>query len=136
MGLGSRNKVNAEFSMSSMTDLVFLLLIFFIMISTMVTPYANKVALPDGDVPSIFDKARVDIQITADTTYYINGEATPYLQLEAAITQKFAEISPEEKHIILLSVDKTVPSGILTRFVAMAKGNGWGLGLKTSGQTL
>ena len=46
MAIRSRNKVSVSFSMSSMTDIVFLLLIFFIIVSTMVSPNALKVLLP------------------------------------------------------------------------------------------
>jgi len=134
--MNSRNKVSAEFSVSSMTDLVFLLLIFFIMISTLVTPYSVQVDLPEGAVPSIYDKSRVDVQITADTTYFMNGAPTAYEALELSIKTEFTKFPDEEKQIILLSVDKTVPTGIMNRFVAMAKRNGWGLGLKTSGKPI
>ena len=134
--MNSRNKVSAEFSVSSMTDLVFLLLIFFIMISTLVTPYAVQVDLPEGAVPSIYDKSRVDVQITADTTFYMNGAPTVYEELELSIQSEFTKFPEDEKQIILLSVDKTVPTGIMNRFVVMAKRNGWGLGLKTSGKPI
>ena len=136
MGLGGRNKVSADFSMSSMTDLVFLLLIFFIMVSTMATPYAVQVDLPEGDVTSIYDKSRVDIQILSDTTYFLNGKPIVYGDMEETIRLEFAKFPDDSKQTILLSVDKTVPTGIMNRVVILARRNGWGLGLKTNGKPI
>lgn len=48
MALKRKNKVESLFSMSSMTDIIFLLLIFFMISSTVVTPNAIKVLLPQG----------------------------------------------------------------------------------------
>lgn len=48
MALKRRNKVSAEFSMSSMTDLIFLLLLFFVMASTMSSPNDIKINLPQA----------------------------------------------------------------------------------------
>ena len=48
MSLRSKNKVIANFSMSSMTDIVFLLLIFFMLTSTLVSPNALKLLLPNS----------------------------------------------------------------------------------------
>ncbi|MBQ2575440.1 MAG: biopolymer transporter ExbD, partial [Bacteroidales bacterium] len=49
MSLRSRNKISSEFSMSSMTDIVFLLLIFFMVTSTMIAPNALKLLLPSSN---------------------------------------------------------------------------------------
>ena len=48
MGLKRRNRVSPNFSMASMTDVIFLLLIFFMITSTVVSPNAIKVLLPQG----------------------------------------------------------------------------------------
>lgn len=48
MALKRRTRVKPEFSMASMTDIIFLLLIFFMITSTMVSPNAIKVLLPQG----------------------------------------------------------------------------------------
>ena len=48
MALKRRQRISPGFSMSSMTDLIFLLLIFFMITSTMVSPNAIKVLLPQG----------------------------------------------------------------------------------------
>ena len=60
MGLRSRNKVNPNFSMSSMTDIVFLLLIFFMLTSTLVSPNALKLLLPNSKAKTL-EKQTVSI---------------------------------------------------------------------------
>ena len=73
MGLKQRNKPNAEFSMSSLTDIIFLLLIFFMLTSTLVKP-------PVFDLPESNSKtvAPTDIVVGLgeDGTYFVNGEKT------------------------------------------------------------
>jgi biopolymer transport protein ExbD len=53
MALRSRNKVSANFNMSSMTDIVFLLLIFFMLTSTLVSPNALKLLLPSSKAKTL-----------------------------------------------------------------------------------
>lgn len=69
MALKRRQKISPSFSMSSMTDLIFLLLIFFMITSTMVSPNAIKVLLPQGsEQTSAKPMARVIID--KDLNYY------------------------------------------------------------------
>ena len=74
MAIKSRNKVRAEFSMSSMTDIIFLLLIFFIVTSTVVREPALKVILPKGIKQNVVKKV-IHIGIKEDLTYFI-GETS------------------------------------------------------------
>jgi len=62
MALKSRNKVSAVFSMSSMTDIVFLLLIFFMLTSTLVTTNALDLVLPNSTAQTV-KKQRVSVSI-------------------------------------------------------------------------
>ena len=64
MELKRRNKVNAEFSMASMTDIIFLLLIFFMITSSAISQSAIDVKLPKADAanPSIQDTSTVSIK--------------------------------------------------------------------------
>jgi len=70
MALKKRSKVNAEFSMASMTDMIFLLLIFFMITSTVVVPNAIKVMLPQSQSQTT-SKPLTRITIDADLNYYI-----------------------------------------------------------------
>ena len=83
MELKRRNKVNAEFSMASMTDIIFLLLIFFMITSSAISQSAIDVKLPKADAanPSIQDTSTVSIK--EDGQYFINDKSIPKEELEA-----------------------------------------------------
>ena len=72
MGLRSKNKVSPNFNMSSMTDIVFLLLIFFMLTSTMVSPNALKLLLPSSSTQTRAAQT-VSVSITKELDYYINA---------------------------------------------------------------
>jgi len=131
MSLGSRNKVSADFSMSSMTDLVFLLLIFFILISTLVTPFAVKMDVPSNSSTSevIPEVKKAEVKITADQVVILDGKDIPIEELELALIAKLGPELPDIKRNLLLSVDKSVPAGETVRVIVMARRNGWNLGL-------
>jgi biopolymer transport protein ExbD len=84
MNLKSRSKVSAEFSMSSMTDLVFLLLIFFMLTSTLVTSSALDVILPKSKAQSV-NKAQITVTITPELEVSVNEDVIPVDQVEARI---------------------------------------------------
>ena len=75
MNFKSGNKIKIEAGMSSMTDLVFLLLIFFIVISTMITPGVNIDVPKNGG--SINDKKILSVNINDKNEYFINSEKAP-----------------------------------------------------------
>ena len=74
MALRSKNKVSAAFSMSSMTDIVFLLLIFFMLTSTLVTTNALDLVLPNSTAQTV-KKQRVSVSINENFEYFIDKEA-------------------------------------------------------------
>lgn len=67
MGLKRRNRVSPNFSMASMTDVIFLLLIFFMITSTVVSPNAIKVLLPQA---ADFTKPLTRVVIDKDLNFY------------------------------------------------------------------
>ena len=73
MILKSHNKINPNFSMSSMTDIVFLLLIFFMLTSTLVTTNALEIILPSSSAQPL-KKQSVSVSITEDLRYFVNNE--------------------------------------------------------------
>ncbi|PID94822.1 MAG: biopolymer transporter ExbD [Bacteroidetes bacterium] len=73
MALRVRNKKRVEFNMSSMSDLVFLLLIFFMLTSTLVAPNAVKLLLPSSNSKTMAKPATVTVYIDKDLTYYVDG---------------------------------------------------------------
>ena len=104
MAIRSRNKVSVSFSMSSMTDIVFLLLIFFIIVSTMVSPNALKVLLPKSKAKTSSPQT-VSVSISPDIQFYLNGKVIDPSSLENGI---IAAVGDAEKPGIVLHCDQTV----------------------------
>ncbi len=105
MAIKSRNKVNAAFSMSSMTDIVFLLLIFFMLTSTLVTTNALDLILPNSNAQTI-KKQRASVSINQNYEYFIDKEVVELKYLESQLIEK---LSDQQEQVIVLRVDKTVP---------------------------
>ena len=82
MELKRKNRINAEFSMASMTDIIFLLLIFFMITSSAISQSSIEVKLPTADAanPSVQDPAVVTIK--EDGKYFVNDKEIPKEQLE------------------------------------------------------
>lgn len=77
MGLKKKSKVSAEFSMSSLTDIIFLLLIFFMLTSSVVTPNALNLKMPGSSSSSVTVSEKPDdVTITRKGTLLINGRTT------------------------------------------------------------
>ena len=89
MALRSKNKVSAAFSMSSMTDIVFLLLIFFMLTSTLVTTNALDLVLPNSTAQTV-KKQRVSVSINENFEYFIDKEAVELKYIEAQLIDKLA----------------------------------------------
>jgi biopolymer transport protein ExbD len=113
MNFKSRNKVSAEFNMSSMTDLVFLLLIFFILTSAVVTTSALDIILPKSKAQTV-KKHDVTITISEDMVFKVDGEIVTPESIENAVLAKAAG-NPEA--VIILRVDKTVATGETVRIL-------------------
>ena len=105
MALRSKNKVSAAFSMSSMTDIVFLLLIFFMLTSTLVTTNALDLVLPNSSAQTV-KKQRVSVSINENFEYFIDKEAVELKYIEAQLIDKLAG---QDEQVVVLRVDKSVP---------------------------
>ena len=81
MTLRSRNKVKSDFNMSSMTDIVFLLLIFFMLTSTLVSPNALKLLLPNSSSRTL-EKQTVSVSITKEINFFINEKKVSHQNIE------------------------------------------------------
>lgn len=128
MAIKSRNKVDVSFSMSSMTDIVFLLLIFFIIVSTMVSPNALKVLLPKSDGKNS-DKQTVSITIKEDLSYYINGKPVDKDAIESLLKQ---ELAGDEDPGVILHADRTIDLQHAVDIMDIANRNKYKLVLATS----
>ena len=120
MNLGQRNKVNESAGMSSMTDLVFLLLIFFIILSTL-AKHGHEVELPQSKGAS-GENPPVVLTIDKDLNYYIDKSAVNKEDIELRLR---AILDEKPDKAIMLNIDKTVPTGETVEMIGMAKVNQW-----------
>ena len=119
MSLKTRNKVDVTFNMSSLTDIVFLLLIFFIILSTLVNPYGEKVDLPNSDGRT-GTSPTVSVTIKKDLTYYIGDKQISHDAVEQELV---AQLKGENNPQALLYVDEMVPTGLTINLFAIARKN-------------
>ncbi len=119
MNLRGRNKVRAEFSMASMTDIVFLLLIFFMLTSTLVTSSALDIVLPKSKAQSV-KRQDVTVSIHADQTIKVNEEKVSESELERMLLRTVGAI-PEA--VIILNADESVPTGMTVKVMDIAYRN-------------
>jgi biopolymer transport protein ExbD len=113
--------------MSSMTDIVFLLLIFFIILSTLVSPFGAKVDLPTGKARTK-EHPKISVSIRPDLSYNIDGQDVRKDQVEAILVKRKAEV---DKPSIVLRVDKQVPTGETVGFLSVAKEYGFSVVIAT-----
>ena len=121
--LQRRAKISPNFSMASMTDVIFLLLIFFMITSTVVSPNAIKVLLPQGKQQTSA-KPLTRVIIDKDLNYYAAfgndkeqalalDELTPFLQSCAA---------KEPEMYVALYADESVPYREIVKVASMMAG--------------
>ena len=128
MGLRSRNKVSANFNMSSMTDIVFLLLIFFMLTSTLVSPNALKLLLPSSKAKTL-EKQTISISITKDIDFYINEQKVTAASIEQELKLL---INNEVEPAIILHTDKTVAIEHVVKVMDIAYRNKYKIVLATT----
>ena len=128
MALRSRNKVSANFNMSSMTDIVFLLLIFFMLTSTLVSPNALKLLLPSSKAKTL-EKQTISISITKDIDFYINEQKVTAASIEQELKLL---INNEVEPAIILHTDKTVAIEHVVKVMDIAYRNKYKIVLATT----
>ncbi|MGB4123346.1 MAG: biopolymer transporter ExbD [Bacteroidales bacterium] len=105
MAIQTRNKRSAQFSMASMSDLVFLLLIFFMLTSTLVAPNAIKLLLPQSSSKTMA-KQTVTVYIHDRFEYFIGEDQIAVDQMEQLIGEAMAG---QVEGSVVLRADQSVP---------------------------
>lgn len=93
MNLRRRGSYSAEVYTGSLNDIMFFLLLFFLIISTLVNPSVIKLMLPKATTSQALSKQQVSLSVTADKRYYLNNEEVPIEMLEQELKTKTAGIS-------------------------------------------
>jgi len=113
MGLKKRSKVSAEFSMSSLTDIIFLLLIFFMLTSSLVAPNSLNLKLPGKNRPNTppSNEKIDDVSINKKGRFYFNGKQYGFAKLEKTLASNARR---KKNYTITMSPE----SGTPTEYVA------------------
>ena len=119
MNLRGRNKVDPTFNMSSMTDIVFLLLIFFMLTSTLVTVSAIDVLLPKAGGKTE-NSTSVAVTITNTALFYIDKKKVNASNLEAEMMRK---IGIEKQKTVIIRADKEVAYKNVMKVIDIANRN-------------
>ena len=119
MNIRGRNRITPEFNMSSMTDIVFLLLIFFMLASTLVTTNAIDILLPKASGKTE-NKKSVSVSITKDLRYYIDQRMVGVSMLE---NELITALGANDKPTIVLRAEESVPVENVVKVMDIANRN-------------
>lgn len=99
----------AEVYTSSLNDIMFFLLLFFLIVSTMVTPVAIKVTLPKSSTSEqVASKKNINLSVTADLKYYIDDREISFEEIEPTLAQLIKNFPDDNKPNILLQADQSL----------------------------
>jgi len=118
MGLKKKSKVSAQFNMSSLTDIIFLLLIFFILTSSLVVPNALNLQLPGKKSNTSTPSKTRTTQVFVDTKgkYIMDGNSASFKRID----QKIKSLRKEDKSIIVLTPSTKTPNQYVVKILDSA----------------
>ena len=135
MGLKRRTKVNETFSMASMTDIIFLLLIFFMISSTVVTPNSIKVTLPQSKrqtAATPYSRVTIDANLNYFVAFGKQKEKRVSFEDITPFLQETYEKEPDM--FVALYADETVPYKEIVKILNIANENKFRMVLATRPQ--
>ena len=132
MAIESRHKTNKNFAMSGMTDIVFLLLIFFMIASTLIVPAAQNVQLPESNNQTQSNPVLV-VSIGQDKTIHVDDQVYLLSELESVLRKKLEDYG--EAPTVRLNADRNLNMEEVFAFLEIAKRNRYKviLGTRPSG---
>jgi biopolymer transport protein ExbD len=119
MNIRGRNKINPNFNMSSMTDIVFLLLIFFMLTSTLVTVNALDILLPKAQGKTE-NKKSTAVSITRKLDYYVDRQKVGEGEIESFLLNTLRD---SDDPTIVLRAEEGVPIEKAVRVLDIANRN-------------
>jgi biopolymer transport protein ExbD len=120
MAIESRHKTNKNFAMSGMTDIVFLLLIFFMITSTLIVPAAQNVQLPESNNQTQSNPVLV-VSIGLDKTIFVDDQEYRLGELESVLRKKLEGYG--EAPTVRLNADRDLNMEEVFAFLEIAKRN-------------
>lgn len=127
MAIKRNSKVETQFGAASMTDIMFLLLIFLMVATTLINTNALKIMLPQSSNQAN-DTPTTTISVTHDLKYFIDKQEVPFKSVEIILQERFKDI---EKPTIMLNMDKRVSVEEFVRLMNIAKRNNYSLLMMT-----
>ena len=123
MAIKHKSKINPNFNMSSMTDIFFLLLLFFMISSTLINPQRFKIIIAQKH-ESNFRQTCYVVSIDKNYTFYLNEKVIPFSMLERRLVEELREL---EDPCISLQADKSVPLEQIVKVMNIAKDHNYRL---------
>jgi biopolymer transport protein ExbD len=117
MGIKKRSKVSAEFSMSSLTDIIFLLLIFFMLTSTLVK--IQPFELPESDSKTVAPTSAV-ITVDRSGQFTLNNKAMPLSSIERELRSVVRTMGNREDASVTIVAEKGVPFDNVVKIMEVA----------------
>lgn len=105
MNLRRKHKEGAEVSTESLNDIMFFLLLFFLIIATLVNPSVVKLTLPNSKKSQTIDKQQIVLAVNKDMQYFLNNTPVEFGELEPAIT---FEMNRTKEATVILQFDNTL----------------------------
>ena len=127
MAMKRGSKVDVGFSASSMTDLIFLLLLFMMLSTTLINPNAVKLTLPKSS-NQLKEKPYTTVSINSDLGYFIETTPVSFDRLEETLV---AKLTGTEDPTVSLHCDKSVPIEEVVKVMNIAMKNKFKLILAT-----
>ena len=119
MALKKRNKISAEFSMSSLTDIIFLLLIFFMLTSTLVSQNALNLKLPSSTSKTVAPQS-IAVSIEKQGRFYYNGKRMSVANVEKNLRRAVSSAGNREKVTISIVSERGTPIEYVVQIMDMA----------------
>ncbi|MFM7105664.1 MAG: ExbD/TolR family protein, partial [Flavobacteriales bacterium] len=120
MDFGRRNKIHVEPAMSALSDIIFMLLIFFIIASTLAVN-GEQVNLPKTGTGTP-TQSTITVTITKDLRYLINSNEVGVDEVESKLQAMLLNSSDKK---VILNIDREVPTGETIELFSILKKNGW-----------
>lgn len=117
MALKKRSKAQAEFSMSSLTDIIFLLLVFFMLTATFVN--VKKLDLPESNNKTVAPSS-LSVSIEKEGPFYVNGREVEPQALRSEIQEVAARLGNAENTTITIIAEKGVPFSQVMKVLSVA----------------
>ena len=105
MNLRKSKGYTAEVYTGSLNDIMFFLLLFFLILSTLANPSVIKLLLPKSKSNQTISKPQISLSVTADRTYYVNKTPVPFDQLESELIKDTKNM---DEPLIVLRFDNSL----------------------------